>query len=237
MAVTAGLCTGLSKSGFGPFGLLTAILMAEIIPPLESTGVVLPLLIFADFLAVLSFHEHASWKTLRMLLPPTLLGIVSGWAIMPLIPKDSFGHMLGWIILILIGIIILQRLRPQLLTFFTTHPFLGLGCGWGAGFTTMLANAAGPITSFYFLSQRYAKMTIVGTGAWFYLVINVAKIPFSWQLGLLNGKSLLLDAILFPSVLAGFYLGRTFVKKIPQNLFEWLLILLALAAALRMVLH
>jgi len=237
LAAFAAICTGLSKSGFGPFGLLTVILMAEVLPARESTGVVLPLLIFADILGVLSFHEHSSWKILRALLPATLVGILTGWWIMPRIPADFFGHTLGWIILVLIGIILLQRLRPQLLNWITTHPLLGLGCGWAAGITTMVANAAGPITAFYFLSQRQSKMVMVGTGAWFYFAINVAKLPFSWQLGLLNGPSMLLDLLLLPGVLLGFWIGRSFLKKISQNLFEWILIFMALAAALRMILN
>jgi len=155
---------------------------------------------------------------------------------MPRIPAEFFGHTLGWIILVLIGVIVLQRSRPQLLTAVTTHPFLGIGCGWAAGVTTMIANAAGPITAFYFLSQRYTKMVMVGTGAWFYFAINVAKLPFSWQLGLLNPKSLLLDLILSPGVFFGFWIGRSFLKKISQNLFEWILILMAFGAALRMIL-
>lgn len=235
MALAAAICAGLSKSGFGPFGLLTILFMTEVAPARESTGLVLPLLLMADFLSVFSFHEHASGKVLRALLPATLVGIVTGWWIMPLIPAEFFGHTLGWIILSLIGIILLQRLRPQLLHQITGHPGLGLACGWAAGVTTMLANAAGPITAFYFLSQRFPKMVMVGTGAWFYLVINAAKVPFSWQLGLLTGPSLLLDLLLFPGVVLGFWIGRTFLKKISQNLFEWILILMALGAAVRMI--
>jgi uncharacterized membrane protein YfcA len=235
LGLAGALFAGLSKSGFGPFGLLTVLCMAEILPARESTGIVLPLLIFADLLAVRAFHEHASWSTLRALLPATLAGIVTGWWIMPRIPTEFFGHTLGWIIIALIFIILIQRTRPQLLAFITHHPLLGFFCGWSAGITTMLANAAGPITAFYFLSQRTTMMVMVGTGAWFYFTINLAKLPFSFQLGLLNTKSLLLDALLLPGVFLGFWLGRSILKKISQNLFEWILIFMALGAALRMV--
>jgi hypothetical protein len=131
--------------------------------------------------------------------------------------------------------ILIQRARPQLLTFITHHPLLGFFCGWSAGITTMLANAAGPITAFYFLSQRTSKMVMVGTGAWFYFTINLAKLPFSYQLGLLNTKSILLDALLLPGVFLGFWLGSSLLKKLSQNLFEWILIFMAFGAALRMV--
>lgn len=79
-------------------------------------------------------------------------------------------------------------------------------------------------------------MVMVGTGAWFYLAINLAKLPFSWQLGLLNGSSLGLDVMLLPGVLFGFWMGRTLLRRISQNLFEWMLILMATGAAIRMIL-
>jgi uncharacterized membrane protein YfcA len=78
-------------------------------------------------------------------------------------------------------------------------------------------------------------MVMVGTGAWFYLSINTAKLPFSWNLGLITKESILLDLYLLPGVLLGFFIGSTFLKKISQNLFEWILILMAAGAALRMV--
>ena len=56
---------------------------------------------------------------------------------MPRIPAEFFGHTLGWIILVLIVVIVLQRSRPQLLIAVTSHPFLGIGCGWAAGVTTI----------------------------------------------------------------------------------------------------
>ena len=235
LAFAAAASAGLSKSGFGPFGLLTILFLAEVVPAYQSTGVVLLLLIFADILAVRTYHEHASWKALRALIPATAVGIITGWWLMPRIPTEFFGHTLGWIILILVGIITLQRSRPELLSFVTSHPMLGLGCGWAAGVTTMIANAAGPITAFYFLSQRYTKMVMVGTGGWFYFTINIAKLPFSWDLGLLTKDSILLDLCLLPGVIIGFFIGHTFLKKISQNLFEWILILMVAWAALRLI--
>jgi uncharacterized membrane protein YfcA len=79
-------------------------------------------------------------------------------------------------------------------------------------------------------------MVMVGTGAWFYLSINTAKLPFSYQLGLLTPQSILLDLLLLPAVGIGFWIGSVFLKKISQNLFEWILIVMAFGASLRMIL-
>jgi hypothetical protein len=79
-------------------------------------------------------------------------------------------------------------------------------------------------------------MTFVGTAAWFFLIINVAKVPFSVHLGLLTPSSLRFDALLLPVVLAGAVAGRLILRRVPQRVFEWVTIALAGAAALRLVL-
>ena len=51
----------------------------------------------------------------------------------------------------------------------------------------------------------------------------------------LGAEGPLLDALLLPGVFLGFWLGRSLLKKISQNHFEWILIFMAFGAALRMV--
>ena len=88
------------------------------------------------------------------------------------------------------------------------HPLLGLSAGVGAGMATMLANAAGAITAFYFLARRMDKMTFVGTAAWFYLIVNLVKVPFSMQLGLIGIPSLTFNLMLMPFITLGCLAGR-----------------------------
>jgi uncharacterized membrane protein YfcA len=129
---------------------------------------------------------------------------------------------------------ILQRLRPHAMTAVAGHPLLGLAAGWATGVTTMLANAAGAIAAFYFLARRMDKLTFVSTAAWFFLIVNLAKVPFSAQLGLITPSSLRFDALLLPVVVAGALAGRMLLRRVPQRLFEWITIALAVAAGLRL---
>lgn len=55
-----------------------------------------------------------------------------------------------------------------------------------SGITTMLANAAGPLVSLYLLAISLPKPQLIATSAWFFLIINASKIPFSMQLGLID---------------------------------------------------
>ena len=235
LAALAALCVGLSKTGFGGLGIVSVSLFAQLFPAKESTGALLPLMIFADFFAVWFYRRHAHWPDLIKLLPATLAGIVCGWWLMPRIPDRTFTVLLGWVILGLMALTTAQRLRPSMMGRMGDHPWLGLAAGSATGVTTMLANAAGAIAAFYFLARRMDKMTFVGTAAWFFLVVNLAKVPFSVQLGLINPDSLRFDALLLPIVLAGAVAGRVLLRRVPQRLFEWITFALAGAAALRLI--
>jgi uncharacterized membrane protein YfcA len=108
--------------------------------------------------------------------------------------------------------------------------------GIWAGVATMTANAAGPIMAVYLLSLSLPKQNLVGTSAWFFLIVNVFKLPFSGALGLLQPASLLLDLALCPVVVLGTFIGRSLLHRIPQRLFEALLLASAAGAALKMAL-
>ncbi len=236
MALSAALCIGLAKAGFGGLGIVSVSLFAQLFPAKESTGALLPIMIAGDCLGVYFYRRHANWKDLGKLLPTTLAGIICGWLIMPYIPDQRFTVFLGWLILGLMALTIIQRRFPQLLLAAMNHPLLGLAAGWTMGVTTMLANAAGAITSFYLLGRRMDKLTMVGTAAWFFLIVNLAKVPFSAQLGLISPASLKFDLLLIPGVVVGALSGRLVLQRVPQQIFEHITIALAVAAALRLIL-
>ena len=90
--------------------------------------------------------------------------------------------------------------------------------GFLGGFITMIGNAAGPIMSIYFLSMGFNKNKFIGTAAWFFLFVNLFKVPFHifiWDTIDLN--ILLFDLSLFPLILIGALIGVWIVKKIPEK--------------------
>ena len=149
LAISAGICFGLTKAGFGGFGIVGVLLMAEVLPPKESTGAVLPMLIAADLMAVGSFHRHVSWHDFWKLLPMTFLGLIAGWLLMGRVPAASFGHFLGWLVLAMMALVLWQRFDRRVLSAITQHPLLATFSGFLAGVTTMMANAGGAAMTFY----------------------------------------------------------------------------------------
>jgi hypothetical protein len=100
-------------------------------------------------------------------------------------------------------------------------------CGLAPGFVGIAANH---------LAKKFEKMAFVGTCAWFFFAVNLAKIPMSWSLGLISKSSLLLNLLLLPGVAAGMLAGRLLLGKIPQGAFDSLMIVMALASAVRLIL-
>lgn len=229
----AALLIGMAKSGLGGFGMIAIVIMASLLPARESTGMILTLLITADIFAVIVFRRHAQWAVIARLLPAAVAGIVTGFFIMPHISDVIFGPLIGWITLILIALMLLQRRAPGLAEIAARKG--AWVAGWSGGVVTMLANAAGPIMSVYLLACRMEKLRFVGTAAWFFFAVNLIKVPFSATMGLVHGDSLMLTVILSPVVIMGGVLGRWILGRMNQTIFEWVTIAFAALGALRLI--
>ncbi|MEO8483143.1 MAG: sulfite exporter TauE/SafE family protein [Acidobacteriota bacterium] len=234
-ALIAAIGVGISKAGFSGFSLLHVLIFAWLFGARASTGVVLPLLIFGDLSAVRTFHTHAQWRYIRRMLPPACVGVVIAAWFMSRLSDAAYKPILGWIILTLAALHLLRSARPH---WFGSVPH-SLGFAWAmglmAGAMTMMANAAGPIFALYALAIGLPKFELVGTGAWFFFIMNLVKVPFSIGLGLIQAPTLLLNLILLPPILVGVALGRWLTHIVPQDLFNRLLLIFAAIAALRLV--
>jgi uncharacterized membrane protein YfcA len=235
IVILAAAGIGVAKSGFAGLGLVHVLVFAWLFGSRESTGIVLPMLVVGDICALSAFHQHARWDYVRRMLPPACIGVVIGSLLMNRLPEAAFKPLIGWIIL---GLAILQLARAQRPHWFAHIPhatWFAWTMGLLAGVTTMLANAAGPIMALYFLAVSLPKLEFVGTSAWFFLVINCFKVPFSVNLGLIHRDTLMLNALLAPAVLIGLLAGRWLVTRVPQKLFNALLLVFVAAAALRYI--
>jgi uncharacterized membrane protein YfcA len=215
--------------------MLHVLIFAFLFGARASTGVVLPMLIVGDVLAVIAFRQHARWDHIGRLLPPAITGIVLGALLMQRLPEAAFKPLVGGIILTLSALQLSRLWRPQLYERIPHRLWFAWLMGLLAGTTTMLANGAGPIMALFLLAVALPKLELVGTSAWFFLIINCLKVPFSVGLGLIHWNSLLLNASLVPAIAVGLFAGRWCVTRIPQRFFDGLLLAFAALAALRLI--
>ena len=95
----------------------------------------------------------------------------------------------------------------------------------------------------YLVGLGLDRETLVGTSAWFYFAVNVAKIPVylalgAWSTGghFFTAETLLFDVCMFPVVLVGLYCGRALLPRLHDRLFAWVVLALSLAGAARLLL-
>lgn len=100
-----------------------------------------------------------------------------------------------------------------------------------SGFTTMTANAGGPVMTMYLLASRFAVAPFLGTTAWFFFAVNVVKLPLSIGLGVIRVKTLRLNAVLAPVVIVSALAGRRLAIRMNQNLFDRLVTALTVVSA------
>ncbi len=99
----------------------------------------------------------------------------------------------------------------------------------------MLANAAGPVAQLYLLAMGLPKYAFIGTSAWLFLIVNVAKIPFMVDLGILTLDSMSVSWWMFVPAVLGAALAPLIVKFINQSLFERLVWFFIVLAGMRML--
>lgn len=107
-------------------------------------------------------------------------------------------------------------------------------CGTLAGFTTMVANAGGPITSIYFLSENLSVVRFLGTTAWFYLIINMVKLPFAIGLNMITWTNFTAMAWTIPLVIVAVLCGRWVARRVSQSAFNVLVYALSVVAVVRL---
>jgi uncharacterized membrane protein YfcA len=235
LAILGGFGIGFSKSGFAGVSLLHVLIFAFIFETRDSTGIVLPMLIVGDVMAVIAFRQHARWEYIRRLLPPAVAGVAIGWWLMQHLATAAFKPLVGWIIFGLVTLQLLRLLRPAIYEKVPHSLWFAWLMGLLVGITTMVANAAGPIAALFLIAVSLPKFELVGTSAWFFFVLNCVKVPFSAKLGLIRAETLVLNAILVPAIVAGLFAGRWCVPRVPQRLFDGLLLGFAAIAALRLI--
>lgn len=235
VAILGAVCIGLSKSGLSGAATLNVVLMAKVFGAKASVGLVLPLLIVADFMGFFLNRRGGSWRQVMAMAPPAVLGVIGGYFLLGTIDSGTARTVIGWLILALLAFkLVLDAYRSHFLAL-TGHQAFAWSMGLGAGLTTMLANAAGPVMTVYLLSQRMEKKDHLGVFSRFFLFINLFKVPFSANLGIINPRSLGTNLVLLPAVVAGILLGWQILKRIPQKPFEWTLFVLTSIAAIWLI--
>lgn len=239
----AAFMIGISKTGLPGSGLIVVPLLAVVADGRGIPGTMLPLLIVADLFALAWYRQHARWDLLRPLAVWLMVGFAGGIFFFATVGSGAgvVERTIGVIVVVIVLVQLWKMWRedePRPLS-----PVATAGYGSAGGFTTFVANAAGPVINTYLAGLRLHKSELLGTAAWLYFVVNVAKIPFylglqAWTDGGLffSAESLLFDLAVVPMLFVGVFVGRRIYQQIPQRAFLVAILVLSAAGAVNLLL-
>ncbi len=219
---------GLAKGGLGgtPVILITPML-ALVMPAPDAIGLALPLLMTGDVFALWAYWNGWDRRVILRMLPGTVLGIVVGLALLRSLPPVTLQHAIGvFVLAFCVYKVFGQRLRQNLADSETRIWWHGPLFGGGAGLGAALANAGGPIADAYMLMQRMSPATFIGTGALYFALVNLIKLPGFISSGVLRPIAFLQIAWAIPLVPLGVWTGRRIISRLDIRAFEKLILLL-----------
>jgi uncharacterized membrane protein YfcA len=212
---------GTAKTGVPGLGSFVAPLMVLTVGDARYAAAwTLPILSTADIFAVVFWRKHADTRKLFSLIPWVAVGMIGG-ALALNLSEHTLRRLIGCVVVLMLIIYVMRKRSPQ-------KDVAGRPSFYGivAGFASTIANAAAPVMNMYLLSRKLPKEQFVATGAWFFLVINLAKIPiYSWH-DLFSGTSLMFDLFMVPAVISGAFAGLWIVHRVPPRVFDAMVFLL-----------
>jgi len=235
IAGLAGFILGFGKAGIKGLGAIIVTLMAIVFGGKASTGIILPLLIIGDILAVVYYRRDVQFKILLRLLPWVICGVVIGAFVGQDMPEKVFKNGMALIILTSVVIMFLWDRRKSVVV--PNQWWFAGTMGVLAGITTMIGNLAGAFSNIFFLAMRLPKNQFIGTAAWLFFLVNLFKLPFHilmWKT--ITVETLRIDATLAISTIIGFFVGVKIVALIGNQFFRHMILLLTAMGAVLILL-
>jgi uncharacterized membrane protein YfcA len=229
---------GLGKGGLPGVGNLTVVLAALVLPAKASVGILLPILISADIIAVLVYRRHTEWRYIRKLGPWVIIGIMIAYFVFSRVDDAQVRFLIGFILLSMTGLHFYRKWARRKLSTSDTlpqHPTIIASAGMITGFATMVANAAGPVAALYFMASGLPKYAYIGTAAWFFLLVNLFKVPFMINLEIINFASMRFSASFMLFSVLGAVIAPVIVRHINQKAFEFLIWFFVIVGGLKLV--
>ena len=216
--VPAIILFGIAKSGLGgSIALISIPLMTISMPLTKALGIILPILIFSDFIATYKYRKEFDIETLKLIVPFAAIGIFIGSLTFSYFSEELLKFIIGLMGFLFAGHYFFVKKNKEAKS---EKNFLKGGiCSTIAGFTSFSVHAGGTPTSIYLLPLRMKKEIYVGTRIIFFTFVNLIKLPLYINLSMMNFETFKQSLILFPVALIGILIGYQLLKIIEEKLF------------------
>jgi uncharacterized membrane protein YfcA len=225
----AAFLIGFNKAGVaGTLGPFVTVLLVLTMPAGDAVGLLLPILIVADWFTLAAHWGHWDSAIYLKLLLASLIGIAAGSLVISAVSET-----------VLRRIIALAMLAFAL--FYVTSRSIRLDpsksnryawpAGAASGLVSTLAHLGGPPIFVYLMTTNLNPRRFVATSAVLFATINLLKVPGYFLAGLFDGELILSTIWAWAMIPIGVLAGRALVGKINRDRFERVTVLLLTAGA------
>lgn len=241
IGLIAAFMVGVSKTALPGSAMLATPMIATVVEGRLLPGTTLPILIIGDLFAIAWYTKWTRWDLLKPLSTWVGLGFALGISFFVIIGSAarSLEVTIGLIVVAMVGVRVYRMLRPSDAD---VSPAAAATYGAAGGFATFVSNSAGPVMNSYLAGLKITKQELIGTSAWFFFLVNITKIPFYLALGAWSDgghffsiESITYDLVLVPAVVAGVFVGRAVLEKIPQKQFMHIVLALSAIGGLKLL--
>ena len=223
-----GLGCGLSKLGI-PAALVFSPILAGVYGGKASAGIIIIPVIVSDLIVMYIYRKNVDKKVLIKILPLTILGIIAAVRFGNNISDELFKRSMGIIIFIIGVLTLLKNFKIDFSKLSFLFGFLG-------GIAAFIGNVSGPMMSIYLLNIEMDKEKFLGTRTWFYFIINLIKVTlYVLVLKNIQIETFKLTSIAVPFVFVGVFLGKYFIEKMNQNMFEKFILIISMISGLKLI--
>lgn len=220
IVLVASWFAGVSKVAFGiGSGVFLTPVLALMLPPKVAVGLMAPLMIITDVLALQAHWRKWHARHLAVLLPTAFVGVVIGALYLAWAPSTLVRKTIGAVALLYVAVQLFYFGRGSRKFDAPMPVWGGSVIGLFTGITTSVAHSGGVVMSIYLLTVGLAKNTFVATVVAVFFATNLLKFPLYWQTGVLNMPILLTGIALTPLMLLGGRMGISLNRRLTAQQF------------------
>ena len=233
------------KNGVGiGAGIFLLPFLALVLPPKIALGLGAPAMLISDLVGVKNYWGEWDLKELKLLLPLALTGIMFGCFLIKITPDILFKQCVGIFALLFSSYHFAKMIRARYFSHKTIEKHPVEGSNWSSistvlfgfvvGVAGTVAHAAGLMMSVYLIQKSDNPRFFVGTLVLFFAVMNIFKLIAYFNIGIFTSQTMLLVCVLSPAIILGGYAGNMLNKKIPQELFRLIVLILIFLIGIRL---
>ena len=253
--MVASFLVGVGKGGIGGLAALAVALFVLASPhgtTQRSMAVLVPVLFAADIAAGLFFFKHVRWRPILRLYLTTLAGMCLGAALLGTLSERLVRLFIATMLLLVtvhhhacagkqghVGAAVPDGLPFRRRSTVRRAKF-GVGlCGTTitglvGGVATILANIMGPLLDAYLLKLRLPRFNFVASRAWFFILVNLIKVPLQMRAGNLSKHELHVGLKLGLLAVVGCVVAKSLLRTLNQRIFELLTWFFIMVSAIKL---